>query len=335
MKKPAPEARRRRQPHPFDKVTLVLLRLVLVLFWLLPMPFLRGLYHCGVHIAMPFLTRRKRIIRGNLELALGRPPSDREVRTLARRALFNLALTCTDLLRLPALRRRMLAKIRIYGLERFQAAAAKGRGVLVITGHLGSFEMLAPLFRARNIVRPALVGRKLRNPAANQLLVELRASAGVGTIHPFESARDIVRRLRDRQGIGFAIDQNQRYGGVFPQFFGKTAATTAAPAVLARISRAPVVPIFVVRDRKGRLSCHVWPAMEFERTADRKQGLLHNTARFTQAIEQAVRRWPDQWFWFHKRFRTRPRSEGGNGGRRGDDYFNSRLRRRAQLASQS
>ncbi len=333
MKNTPPETSRRRAPHPLDNVTVVLLRLAIVFFWLMPMPFLRSFFDCLVHLSMPFLGRRRAVVRDNLALALGHTPSERRVRWLTRRSLLNLALTSAELLRLPVLQRRMLRKIRVHGLEHFQAAAAKGRGVLVITGHLGSFELLAPLFLARGYVTPQLVGRKLRNPAANKLLVAVRASTGVKTIHPFESARKIVRRLRAGEGIGFAIDQNQRYGAVFPHFFGKPAATTAAPAVLSRISRAPVVPIFVVRGRDGRLSCHVWPAMEFERCASRKEELLHNTARFTRALERAVRTWPEQWFWFHKRFRTRPRTEGGSGGRRGADYFNSRNRRRARIAA--
>ncbi len=294
---------------------------------LLPRPLVVGMIHCASHILVPFLRRRLGIVRENLGSALGHDPQPATVRRLARRSLEHLALTFLDLVRLPILtRRRLRLRTRVVGIEHFLAARARGRGVVVVTAHLGGFEWIAPAFQARGF-QAHLVGRALHNASADALLVGLRASHGVATITPFQSARAVLRRLRAGEGVGYALDQNARYASVFPRFFGRPASTLVAPAVMSRVSRAPVVPIFAVRDPDGRVNVYVQPPIPFDRTGPKTEAIEAHTAHYTACIEAAVRRWPEQWFWFHRRFKTRPESEGGTGGRRGSEYFRSRQRR--------
>ncbi len=151
----------------------------------------------------------------------------------------------------------------------------------------------------------------MRNPLVEAEISRLRGAAGTRGIPKRAAAKEAIRAIRNKEIVVIPIDQNQSlaFGG-FVDFFGKPACTTFGLAGLARITGAPVVPAFLVREGESeRHRLEVLPPVELIDSGDRRADAMANTQRYTRIFEDMVRRFPEQWIWFHKRWRTRPPGE--------------------------
>jgi Kdo2-lipid IVA lauroyltransferase/acyltransferase len=189
-------------------------------------------------------------------------------------------------------------------------AVPRERGTVILTAHLGNWELLA--YAAGLLGTPVtLVHRAMRNPLVDAEILSMRMRAGTHSIAKKTAAREMLRALHRKEVVAMAADQNQtRRFGVFVQFFGIAASTTPGPARLAMLSGARVYPAFLIRE--GETERHrivVLPEVEMVRTGDRETDIVSNTQRCTSVIERMVRQYPEQWIWFHKRWRTRPDGE--------------------------
>lgn len=185
--------------------------------------------------------------------------------------------------------------------ETFRELLARGRGILVLTGHFSNFELIIQW--ASRIVGGGVVTKTIRNPAVNQLVLDLRRNQSIRFLPVRHSYRECLRILRANEAIGFILDQNMiREEGIFVDFFGRPACTTPGLAMLAAQSGAPVLPLIMVRDRGG-LRLVMRPALE--PPADRSPETIHAfTQTCTGEIEAFVRDYPDQWIWMHNRWKT-------------------------------
>ncbi|MGH9815519.1 MAG: lysophospholipid acyltransferase family protein [Candidatus Acidiferrales bacterium] len=200
--------------------------------------------------------------------------------------------------------------VLLEGFENFDAARQRGKGVLFLTGHTGAWE-LAPFAQAlygnplRFLVRP------LDNQRVDRLVNAYRCSGGNQPIDKNNSARAMLNILRQGGTVGILTDQNtSREEGIFVDFFGVPACTTSGLARIALRTDAAVVPGFLHWDAnlgKYRLCLH--PAIALSRTGNEDADIRENTSRFTRAIEDFARAYPDQWLWVHKRWKTRPPGE--------------------------
>jgi KDO2-lipid IV(A) lauroyltransferase len=257
------------------------------------------------------LLDRRRTATKNLELAFPERSGAERARILGH-SFANIGRMFVEFVRFPALTPRQLsALVTIEGKEHFDRfrAADADMGVLALSAHLGNFEMISAVFNAIDMIPSSLIGRKIKPAAVDEIICGLRASQGVGTIANKDSVRDVVARVGRGEGIGVVLDQNMRRGkGVHVPFFGKPASTTLGLAVLARRTGAPVFPVFM--ERVGVLGRHrltISPPLTWdEADGDKKAALVANTAHYTKVIEDAVRRRPEEWFWFHRRWRTQP-----------------------------
>ncbi len=203
--------------------------------------------------------------------------------------------------------------LEVEGAANFAAAEACGKGVLLLTGHLGAWELLP--FAA--FVRPAygvpkyFVARAIDNPRLDALINRYRAFSGNLQINKDQAARGALRVLRNRGAVGLLIDQNSSpEESIFVNFFGIPAATTAGLARLARHTGAPVVPAYVYWDHAlQKYKACAEPALTLERTGDQEADIREYTARFNSIIEAFIRRFPDQWLWAHRRWKNRPPGE--------------------------
>ena len=185
--------------------------------------------------------------------------------------------------------------------------AAAQRGTLILTGHFGNFELLA--YAHGLLGHPiTLVHRPMNNALVDKAITDLRERAGTVSLPKKSAAKAALRALRRRQIVAIPADQNQtRRYGVFADLFGLPASTTPGPARLAMLSGAPVVPVFLVRE--GDSDKHrivVLPTVEMVKTADRDADVVENTRRCNVVFEDMLRRYPEQWIWLHKRWKTRP-----------------------------
>jgi KDO2-lipid IV(A) lauroyltransferase len=186
------------------------------------------------------------------------------------------------------------------------------RGVLIVTGHLGNWEMLVFGFAA--IHEPiSYLARPLDNPLIEDLTLRIRTRFGNRPINKTNSAMLAVKILREGGILGALSDVNAHpKEGVFVPFFGVDACTISGPAIMAMRSNAAILPAFCVWDSKRKKYRFVRGAViEPFKTGDRKADVIATTAAYTAEIEQLIRQFPDQWLWIHKRWKTRPLGEKG------------------------
>jgi KDO2-lipid IV(A) lauroyltransferase len=152
-----------------------------------------------------------------------------------------------------------------------------------------------------------VVVRPLDNPALDRVAARLRIRSGAELIDKRRALPGVLSALRREWMAAILLDQNaSRREGVFVPFFDVPASTSKGLALLAFKTGAPVVPVFIHREPDGRHRVIVDPVVPLSRTGDRERDLVEATALFTRIIEAKVRRWPEQWFWVHRRWKTRP-----------------------------
>lgn len=200
--------------------------------------------------------------------------------------------------------------IRYQGLENFLAARDRGNGVLVLTGHLGAWELSS--FHHSLMGYPmGMVIRRLDNPLIDDFVNRIRCLHGNKVIHKDDFARGLIASMRAGETVGILMDTNMTPPqGVFVPFFGTEAATASGLARVALKTGAAVVPGFLLwSQNEGRYVLRFGPRIELQNTGDAERDALTNTAKFTSVLESYIREYPDQWLWMHRRWKTRPAGE--------------------------
>jgi Kdo2-lipid IVA lauroyltransferase/acyltransferase len=200
--------------------------------------------------------------------------------------------------------------ITIDGMENYHAAKARGRGLIYLTGHMGAWE-LAPFAQALNGYPLHFLVRPLENRRVNALVDRYRSLGGNRTIDKNEAVREMLRVLRENGDVGVLMDVNSTADeGVFVPFFGVPACTSSGVARIALRTDCAVMPGYVYwSEAEQRYHLQLDPALELVRTGGTEADVIVNTARFVQVFEQYARKFPDQWLWVHKRWKTRPPGE--------------------------
>jgi len=256
--------------------------------------------------------RDRRIALKNLAFAFPDQPAA-EHRRLLRATCRNLGRLAFEVAHMPALTRDSLPRyVRVEDPARWAQVVARvrERGAIILTGHYGNWELLA--YACGLLGQPVtLIHRRMRNELVDREIAALRGGAGTQFIAKKAAAKEALRRLRAKAMVAIPIDQNQiRSYGVFVDFFGLPACTTTGPARLAMLTGAPIVPVFLVREGESeRHRIVILPEVELVRTGDREADIRTNTQRCSAVFEEMVRRHPDHWIWFHKRWKTRPEGE--------------------------
>lgn len=237
--------------------------------------------------------------------------TDIQRRAIRRNMVRNLGWMAVEFARVPWHNRANIEQtIILDGHENFLAAKERGKGVLILTGHIGAWE-LSSFAHALYGFPLHYMARPLDNARLDRLVNRYRSFSGNKPIFKNESARTVLKVLQEKGTIGILADQNTMPGeGVFVDFFGKTACTTSGIARLALHTGAAVVPGFAYWDhaiRKYRLRFE--PPLALIRTGDAERDILENTQRFAKVLEEIIRRRPDQWVWVHARWKTRPKEE--------------------------
>lgn len=221
---------------------------------------------------------------------------------LVRRIYAHLGRVLIETLRLPRLdERRAKALVGGEALAQLGALRQRGRGVLVLTGHLGHWDLLA-CAAARAGLPVTVVTRDIRQRQLNGWWMRVRRAHGVHFLPARDSALGILAALRRGDLVCLALDQHQPGGAVVP-FFGRPAATSTALARLARATKAPVVGAFLVSDPHYRTVLR--PISEADPRISLEDA-VRATAQYSGIIEDLVRQYPEQWFWVHRRWKVAP-----------------------------
>jgi Kdo2-lipid IVA lauroyltransferase/acyltransferase len=270
------------------------------------------LYRLGVVgglIFHRFDHRHRNIGMRNLEIAFPEK-TDAERRRILRGSYINLGRNGAEYIRLGGFfYRRLVRRVTYNRLDVFRNVMPKypGKGVLILTAHFGGFELL-PATHAMRGFQITLVHHTQRFKAGDSLMTFIRERAGVRIIRKHSAAREMLRALKRGELIGIPLDQNaKRSEAVWVPFFGEMAATPGGFDRLAMMAGAPVVPVFIVRQPDGvSQMIEIYEEIPQQRTGDRDADAIANTARYQKAIEEMVRKHPEQWLWTHRRYRTRP-----------------------------
>lgn len=254
--------------------------------------------------------RQRRIAEHNLSMAL--PELSPTERTRIVRGVFaNLGRLFVEFGRFPTLTRQKAHDLVEYeGLHHYIDARDRGRGVLFLTAHVGCWE-LSSFAHALSGYPMRFLTRTIDNPLVDDLITRYRTLSGNRVISRSRAARDVLTALSRNETVGILIDQNTtRSEGVFAEFFGIPAATTTGLAAFAMRTGASVVPGFIRWDaEREKHVLEFQPPVALIRSGNRGEDLVRNTRRFNEVIESFVRRYPDQWLWIHKRWKTRPEGE--------------------------
>ena len=196
--------------------------------------------------------------------------------------------------------------------ENFKGPMQSERGVILFTGHFGSWEVFNLLPGAFGYDLNILV-RRIDNPMVENYVDSLRTRFGAVTLGKKEARRKMYRLLEEGKALGILADLNaQHHDGVFVDFFGVPAATTTSIAKLALKTNAIILPAFAVwEESKRKYVVYLEPAIQFEKTGDANKDILDITQKITARIEEYVRKYPEQWLWIHKRWNTRPKGQKG------------------------
>ena len=247
----------------------------------------------------------------NLELAFPAWTDGQRQDTL-RRLYRNLGWLLAEFCQMPKYtRENSQGSLRYDGLERYLAARDKGKGVLIVTGHLGAWE-LSSFYHSLMGYPMSMVIRRLDNARVDGLVNHIRCLHGNRVLHKDDFARGLLGAMRQGETVGILMDTNMTPPqGVFVPYFGIEACTASGLARVALKTGAAVLPGFMLWEESERkYVLHFGDEIVFDRTGDDEADAVANTAKCTAAIEAYVRRYPDQWLWVHRRWKTRPEGEG-------------------------
>ncbi|HET6671241.1 MAG TPA: lysophospholipid acyltransferase family protein [Pyrinomonadaceae bacterium] len=196
------------------------------------------------------------------------------------------------------------------GLDHLRSAQARGQGVILFTGHLGAWEFTSFALSAFGLPFSFMV-RRLDNELIERMIDKVRQRFGNRTLDKNAVSRQALRALNEGGTLGMLPDVNMlAREGVFVDFFGTPASTTSMLAKLALRTGAALVPIYAPWDKqRQRFLLQLEPPLRVERTGDEAEDVQRLTAAVMASIENVVRRYPEQWLWIHKRWKTRPPGE--------------------------
>jgi len=276
--------------------------------------------------ALARFSRVEDVSLDNLRVAFGDELSPRELRAIASGMRRHTARIAGEWLELASASRSPAAKARVLAwlertveydasIARIDQLAAQQRGLLIVTGHLGNWELLAAALRQRGL-DGAVIGRHRRNDSSSNWLVSMRAAIGVTTLPQDASPREALSILRRGATLGILCDlEVPRLAGEFVPFFGRPALTMSAPAALARAAQLPLVPVRCVL-RGKRYVMSVETPLELDASLERQAAQLDLLTRMNAVFERWIREDPIQWAWHQPRWRTAPPDGGGAGAHR-------------------
>ena len=254
-------------------------------------------------ILYSFDVPHRRIVRRNLQFSY--PEWSRnQIQGVSTRIFQHFVIIILEILQMAcSTREDMLNKVQIQGDEILTKALAKQKGVIVISAHLGNWEM-ALQYSTCYLQKPLTgVAKNLRNPVLDRLVHKLRTRFGNRIIYKKGALPEMTQTLRQGQILGILMDISRRFDGVEVEFFGRRATATPAAALLAIRCKSPIVPIFCHRNPRGELVIKVEHPIEIKRSGNLRSDLQTNTQLITDSVERAVRKNPEQWNWVLKRWK--------------------------------
>ncbi len=245
---------------------------------------------------------RRKIALHNLERAYGNTLSLKEKRAIARKSFENTALSILELFLIKKIKKDAAQRFIIKGQENLEAALSEGKGIILITSHLGSWEYLGFLFYLAKIPCSAIV-KTLKNKSLDKKIDSLRRET-ITPIPKKNAIRGALTELQENHVVAILIDQWDGSDGLWIDFFGSSTSTTSLPARLAKKTDSVLVPAYCLRKGTGQYEILVLPQVHLPQNQDDWETSV--TKRLNEMLESHIRQYPEQWAWTHRRWKAKP-----------------------------
>jgi len=257
------------------------------------------------------LSRDRKLTVSNLRFIFGQEWSEKKIRATAKAVFKSIGKNLFDAVNLDTMRdKKFDATISHDSLDGMSAAKAGGKGAVLITAHLGCFEMLLHFF-ARKGFNGIVIGRPFKNPAVDEVVRKMRSGPGVEYMDRSENSRKVVRMLQDGKMLGVLVDQDTKVEGVFADFLGHTAFTPSGAVRFAMKFKIPIFVSVTARINGNRHHVFISPELAYINTGDFEADLRFMVQQINDIICGYIRKFPEQWVWMHERWKTRPPTEEG------------------------
>ena len=289
-----------------------LARAILRVLEAVPLRLLAAVLEAAMLLVWVVDRRHRRVARINLRIAFPEM-GDGEASRIIRRCYRNMGTSAAEFVHLPKMDAAYIREhVRIEGAEHIRSSMKERKQpAMVMTGHFGNWEMQSHAY-ATLIEPAAFIVRPLKSRIFDRIVTDRRELVGNTVIRKEDSAKEVMKVLRKNILVGILIDQNvDRHKGVLVDLFTRKAYTTFGIARLALAMRAAIHTGFIFRDpeRKFHHTLRFGPPIAIDFDAPREEEVLRVTRRCNEELEKAIREAPDQWMWFHRRWKTRPRGE--------------------------
>ncbi len=277
---------------------------------ILPRPLARGFAISLARIVYLLHVRLRHVGMRNLAMVFPEKTEAERARIL-RGEFTSLGRQLAELCRFPKYNAQNVDEVVVYdGLENYERAYARGKGVLFLTAHFGGWELSA-FAHSLHGHWVNIVMRPMDNPYLDRMLERYRTMHGNKTVAKDDFVRGLLAAMKAGETVGILMDTNMTPPqGVFVDFFGIPACTASGLARIALRTDSAVVPGFTIWDEaQGKYRLRFDPALELIRTGDQEADIIANTQMFTKVIEDYVRKYPEQWLWVHRRWKTRPEGQ--------------------------
>jgi KDO2-lipid IV(A) lauroyltransferase len=269
----------------------------------IPKPLISRLGKILGHLLYYVDVPHRRIVRRNLQFIHPEWSAD-QFRSLSVRTFKHFGITILEMVQMYFFApKEVLENVQVEGQEYLIEAYSGRKGVVLISAHLGNWEMswhVGPCYFQQQITG---VAKRLRNAWLDRVIHNLRTRFGNRIIYKKGALPDMMQTLRRGEMVGILMDISRRFENVEVEFLGRRATATPAAALLALRCKCPVITAFCHRDSKGKLIVRIEPPVEIKRTNNLRTDLQTNTQLITDRVEQAVRKNPEQWFWALKRWK--------------------------------
>lgn len=279
------------------------------LFEKMPYWFVVGFTHLLLAIAFQLTIRQRRIAEESMDIAFGDELTSQEKKFLIKKCFKNFGMGMTEMLYFMAHPECVDKNVIVEGLQYLDDALKEGKGVIAVTAHYGNFPLMMLAiakfgYDVSSIIRPA------RDKELAEYLLKKKKEHGVHAIYAIprkQCVSNSIKVLRNNGVLFIPIDQNfGSGGGVYVEFFGQRAATATGPVVFARRTEATILPMFIRRKEDGTHLVVIEPPVKIEERSSEDETVQHNMSQITQLIEKYIRKYPHEWAWMHRRWKTQP-----------------------------
>lgn len=254
-----------------------------------------------------FFNKKRRLIAyANLKSAFAKEKSPKELKGITKRVYQNLVQTFMEILNLTKVNRKYVDNyVEVVNMDRIRNAAKSGRGTILLTGHFGDWELSSLVSSVEGF--PIMVlAREQKMKRMNELLNQLRESNGCKVIRKGMSTKNILRALYERNIVGILSDQDAGRNGVFVDFFGRPASCHSGPFEIAQRTNSLILPNFIVRTKGPCHKLFLEEYIDLKDVSSSKDDIKQSLQEFTTLLESYIRKYPDQWLWLHKRWKSTP-----------------------------